>query len=462
MSIPRRWLAHFLDEVFARAPLPRSTVERVRTRSRAKRVVLASMHHRGLSMGAPLLRREQLLSRGAGELLPLVRWLAVVADHVDLCGHVLDEHELSPAEAARRRSRALAAALALVYGTDEGAVILAAGDVPSKAEKILVEVEREMVRRRYLQGNPILGLLLNHAFVAVDTRAILLAVCEVYSRGPHKGSAIKVQTALRAERLATLAAIARLSEWREVIDADLVRSASVWQVKSLGLPRLEVARLLEQTKKPAELSRLVTLVPEGAQERVFQQTMLAACVDGRVSPEERELTSSLAVALGVPKKLARRIERRVRAFVAIHGAELNPLIHAAGFAGAAPPISVRIARIVFENMDALWKEIRETGDLAYLLARRASGQRLTSDEQKRMREQLIDVVKAVPSLAVFTLPGGFILLPIVLKLLPFDLRPSSFQKNGASFRAFARDEGDAITPDDIERAEDEFLRLKID
>ena len=233
-------------------------------------------------------------------------------------------------------------------------------------------------------------------------------------------------------------------------------------MKSLGLPRPDVARLLEQTKKPADLSRLVTLVPDGAQERVFLQTMLAACVDGRVSPEERELTSSLAVALGIPPKLARRIEKRVRAFVLTHGEELNPFVHAAGFAGASPPISVRIARIVFENMDALWKEIRETGDLAYLLALRASGQRLSSDQQKRMREQLIDVVKAVPSLAVFTLPGGFILLPIVLKLLPFDLRPSNFKKSDARFRAFARDGNDVITHDDIERAEKKFLRSKVD
>ena len=49
------------------------------------------------------------------------------------------------------------------------------------------------------------------------------------------------------------------------------------------------------------------------------------------------------------------------------------------------------------------------GDLAVLLARRASGRALSDDEQRRMREQLIDVAKAVPGLAVFALPGGFVL-----------------------------------------------------
>jgi hypothetical protein len=456
MSIPRGWLGRFLDEAFART-MPERAPERTRTRTRARRLALASMHHRGLSLGAPLLRREQALSKEAVELVALVRWLAVLADHIDLIGHVLDEDGLSAAQRASRRSQALAVALALVYGSDEDAQLLAHGGMPARTEKALVSLERELARRRYLQGNPILGLLLNHAFIAIDSRAILLAAVDVYASTPQKGQGAKLQAAARAERLATLAAIARLSEWREVIDADLVRSASIWQVKSLGLARPETARLLEQTKNPADLTRLLTLVPDDARQRVFLQTVLAACVDGRVSPEERELTDSLGKALGISRPLARRVEKRVRSFVGAHKEELNPLTHAAGFAAAGPPISVRIARIVFENIDHLWNEIRETGDLAVLLARRARGHSLSHDEQKRMREQLVDVVKAVPSLAVFTLPGGFVLLPIILKLLPFDLRPSSF-RNDRRFHAFAKSTDDAITADDLERAEDEFLR----
>lgn len=457
MSLPRRWLARFLDEAFAQHADPRAP-ERFRTRTHAKRIVLASMDHRGLALGAPLLRRDQKLSKGTGELAPLVRWLAVIADHVDLVGHVLDEDGTAPAEAARRRTLALASALALVYGGDEDAQLLALGAHPARNEKALSTLERELVRRRYLQGNPILGLLLNHAFTAIDSRALLLAVIEIYGSAPAKGRAVALQSTIAIERLATLAAIARLSEWRELIDADLVRDASVWQVKSLGLNRAETSRLLEQTKKPADLSRLVTLIPPEAKHRVFLQTVLAARVDGRVSPEERQLVNSLAGTLGISRPLAKRIDARVAAFVRTHKDELNPLLQAAGFEAASPPISVRIARIVFENIDALWHEIRETGDLAFLLAKRAAGNKLSDDENKRMREQLVDVVKAVPSLAVFTLPGGFVLLPIVLKLLPIDLRPSSFRKSDESFRAFAKSGEDAMTQADVDRDVDEFLR----
>ncbi|MBI1948292.1 MAG: hypothetical protein HYS27_21575 [Deltaproteobacteria bacterium] len=452
----RRWLPRFIDEAFARPSVERPP-ERIRSRLHARRVVLASLAHRGMSLGAPLLRRDQLLSKDVGELLPLVRWLAVIADHVDLVGHLLDAPDAVPAERSVRCARAFSAGLALLYGTDEDAQLLGAGLVPQRADKALAHLQREIEKRRYLRGNPIVGLLLNHAFQSVDARVFSLAALEAYGELPRKGAAAVVQRAAAAERLAMMAAIAGLSEWREVIDPDVVRSASLWQVKALGLPRPETARLLEQVKSPADLSRLVTLVPAVARGRVFAHTVLAAVVDGRVSAEERQFVRSLGAALALEGAHQRRIERRVVAFVRANKEELDPLRHAAGFAAASPPIAVRVARIVFENMDALWKEIRETGDLGYLLAKRAAGNRLTKEENARMRDQLIDVVKAVPSLAVFTLPGGFVLLPIVLKLLPWDLRPSAFRAPDPRFHAFARGKDDAVSAEDLQKAEDDFL-----
>jgi hypothetical protein len=62
-----------------------------------------------------------------------------------------------------------------------------------------------------------------------------------------------------------------------------------------------------------------------------------------------------------------------------------------------------------------------------LLARAARGQTLSADEKRRMREQLIDVAKAVPALAIFAAPGGVLLLIALAKVLPFDLLPSAFR-----------------------------------
>ena len=64
--------------------------------------------------------------------------------------------------------------------------------------------------------------------------------------------------------------------------------------------------------------------------------------------------------------------------------------------------------------------------MAELLARASVGGTLTAGEKDKVREQLIDLAKTIPALAIFAAPGGMLLLPILIKLLPFNLLPSSF------------------------------------
>ena len=53
---------------------------------------------------------------------------------------------------------------------------------------------------------------------------------------------------------------------------------------------------------------------------------------------------------------------------------------------------------------------------------------LTKQESKQLQEQLLDVIKTIPSLAIFILPGGALLLPLFVKLIP-KLLPSAFDDN---------------------------------
>src|SRR5207302_123907 len=63
---------------------------------------------------------------------------------------------------------------------------------------------------------------------------------------------------------------------------------------------------------------------------------------------------------------------------------------------------------------------------AELRGEATAGNTLTDVERKKVRDQLIDLAKTIPALAIFAAPGGMLLLPILLKLLPFNLLPSSF------------------------------------
>ena len=53
---------------------------------------------------------------------------------------------------------------------------------------------------------------------------------------------------------------------------------------------------------------------------------------------------------------------------------------------------------------------------------------LSKEEQKQLQEQLLDIFKTIPSLAIFLLPGGALLLPFVIKFIP-KLLPSAFDDN---------------------------------
>jgi hypothetical protein len=65
-----------------------------------------------------------------------------------------------------------------------------------------------------------------------------------------------------------------------------------------------------------------------------------------------------------------------------------------------------------------------------LLAKFSAGQKLTAEEKRKVRAQLVDLAKAVPALAIFAAPGGAILLPVLAKLLPFNLLPSAWDRSG--------------------------------
>ena len=86
-----------------------------------------------------------------------------------------------------------------------------------------------------------------------------------------------------------------------------------------------------------------------------------------------------------------------------------------------------VVKLITRNKNRLVKEIIESKELMLLLA--YSTQRdLDEKEKKKVRKQLLDICKTVPSLAIFLLPGGSLLLPIFIKFIP-TLLPSAFNEN---------------------------------
>lgn len=83
--------------------------------------------------------------------------------------------------------------------------------------------------------------------------------------------------------------------------------------------------------------------------------------------------------------------------------------------------------LIKRNKKRLTKEISESKELMQLLAQ-STKRDLNTDEKKKVKKQLLDICKSIPSLTIFLLPGGSLLLPILVKFIP-QLLPSAFNEN---------------------------------
>ena len=80
-----------------------------------------------------------------------------------------------------------------------------------------------------------------------------------------------------------------------------------------------------------------------------------------------------------------------------------------------------------KNKQRLSLELQQSRE-AISLIKKSTHTDLSEEEKEKIKIQLLDICKAIPALAVFLLPGGALLLPLLIKLIP-DILPSAFQED---------------------------------
>ncbi|PHR50001.1 MAG: hypothetical protein COA32_02380 [Fluviicola sp.] len=89
--------------------------------------------------------------------------------------------------------------------------------------------------------------------------------------------------------------------------------------------------------------------------------------------------------------------------------------------------SKRWIKVLGRNKDKFIEELRESKELIALV-NKSLKEELTPEEKEKVKTQFKDLVKSMPALAIFMLPGGMLILPIILKIIP-DLLPTAFKGN---------------------------------
>ena len=154
---------------------------------------------------------------------------------------------------------------------------------------------------------------------------------------------------------------------------------------------------------------------------------LAIWSDGKVENDEAYFLFALAELMQVSDDFVRNSIQETDAFITKYRKKIpyfnfsNPVKH---FYDQTTQLVVTLIK---RNQKRLSKEISESKELMVLLAH--STQRdLDKEEKKKVKKQLLDICKTVPSLTIFLIPGGSLLLPILIKFIP-QMLPSSFNEN---------------------------------
>ncbi|MGK5095362.1 hypothetical protein WDW89_25535 [Deltaproteobacteria bacterium TL4] len=159
---------------------------------------------------------------------------------------------------------------------------------------------------------------------------------------------------------------------------------------------------------------------------LLERLILLSLIDNQQVPQELETIIKVAQTLKLSEENVDLLYCSVGAFFAKEGSRFNFLKDNPAVTKMEQHFRNRVKEQLKLNMDRIVTEIQETKEL-YMLLVKSTTESLTSEEKAKVREQLMDILKTIPALAIFCLPAGIIVLAILIKVLPFNILPSSFQ-----------------------------------
>jgi hypothetical protein len=160
---------------------------------------------------------------------------------------------------------------------------------------------------------------------------------------------------------------------------------------------------------------------------IFELGLLIAHKSLATFTSERKSLYDFGDFLGLSAQEINESEIRSNLFLLEKQQESSPFYFESRSSLAFQGFSNRWIRILGRNKDKLISELKESKELVALI-QKSTTKELTKEEKEMVKNQFIDILKSVPSIGIFLLPGGAILLPLILKIVP-DLLPSSFKEN---------------------------------
>lgn len=187
--------------------------------------------------------------------------------------------------------------------------------------------------------------------------------------------------------------------------------------------------VLERFKKGATLKDFSSFVARHwlLKRFLFDISVVTILATHEAQPEEVAFLSELSEHLEIEDWEMEASMRMVENFVLKSKDQVAYLSDGSKYDKVYKSFSKRWTKVISRNSDKFKAELRESKELVVLI-RKSSTQELTSEEKDAVKNQFKDLAKSIPALTVFMLPGGAVLLPLLLKIIP-DMIPSAFQSN---------------------------------
>lgn len=171
-----------------------------------------------------------------------------------------------------------------------------------------------------------------------------------------------------------------------------------------------------------------TVVSQPLEQRYFLDLCaLSLWDDEQIDPHEEVFMNEVSQIFRIPQASKEASLKAVATFIAEHKEDIAYLNYSNPVKHFYNQTTRTVSTLILRNKKRLIKEISQSKELVILLGN-STVRDLTEDEKKVVKNQLLDICKTVPSLAIFLLPGGTILLPILVKFIP-KLLPSAFNEN---------------------------------
>ncbi|RLD47066.1 MAG: hypothetical protein DRI86_01445 [Bacteroidetes bacterium] len=163
----------------------------------------------------------------------------------------------------------------------------------------------------------------------------------------------------------------------------------------------------------------------------LELALLSIWADHKVKLSEKVFIEKLSSNLNLEHLDVVASTLAIEAFVLNNWTKIHYLQTKQNYLVLSKRLTQRMTLLSRKYINEIKQEIEENKELIQLL-NTSQKRPLSIEEKNTVRQQLVDVLKTIPTFIILALPGAFLTVPILMKILPKEALPSSFDPNKLS------------------------------